>query len=919
MASNEAYDPFGEVATPIPKQKVVEDAYDPFSDVPTASVEVADVPLAPPMGDVPSQDLMEQPDTAPKEFSFEDYFMNKAKSVGDTIESGIEYLYGAGEAATTLATGSGAAIFGGIGGLGTLMQGYDSEQATNLVEKTMEDYTFIPKTEKGQQVLSTLSAPFEMWGQYTDEKADEAFYGFGEGEAGAVMGTAVKTAYEAVPAAFGLKPLTTAAKTATTGARTTANLTKLMRDDIARAEVQKKGAKGAVLRDIDDLKEGLAQVEKTDKIVNEIPLNLTLGEKTGSRGLLSRQKELETLDAKSIGQAFSRRKANIEAIDNFLTEKFGKSAPAVHKAFTEAKGKIDLAINKLDERITAVNKKREALYKRVGGSLEASGKNLRKLADENYQIAKAKGAALYGKVDNTIIDLAPVYSKVQELMEGKYAGKAANQIPDVLFDLNTRQLKALEDAKKTSLTASLTGQPIGKGMYRTQLKEVRELDSELGKAIAAEEGSLKPDRVVMRDLSIIKKELQKTMDSLELVDDPKVAEAYTKAKNYWRTEVADKYYSGLGKRIRQVRDKEWSIADEKLIDEMFSPAKMRTGGVKAAQEFKAIYGQAPEAIEQLNIGVLQKLKNKMPVRNGVKVIDQNALDNFKRAHASVLAEFPTIARQIDNIGAANEALAAMQTRLLVKQTRIKKGALAEALGTADYGQILDTAVKNPAVMKRLNTMVKGKEAREGLSLAVGDYLLNKHTVPHKDIEGVSYINADGVLKDLQRNGGSLSLAMEPKHLKALNEAYTALKILDRSELPTGVRPTVSVGKKIHETLGSSPRSILNMWRAMNQGRTSKVDVAAVLAGGLANSLNNKRVVALERAAHYDYNAARLLKELAEAEQMTPALNKRMLGVFDRLGLGAVTAAIEPEEETRADKERAIRKSTSTYNLMKGIR
>jgi len=90
-------------------------------------------------------------------------------------------LRGTGEAATTFLTGALAQPVAGLAGIGELVSsfimGEDDAlfQATERINQVSRALTFQPRTETGQDILETVSVPFEKFGELTTAGGDVVF------------------------------------------------------------------------------------------------------------------------------------------------------------------------------------------------------------------------------------------------------------------------------------------------------------------------------------------------------------------------------------------------------------------------------------------------------------------------------------------------------------------------------------------------------------------------------------------------------------------------------------------------------------------------------------------------------------------------------------------------------------------------
>lgn len=854
----------------------------------------------------------------PASRGFQGYIEDTKEAVGEIMD----WQRGAGESIAALATGIPATVVAGLAGEGALLQGYSPEQASALIKGVQEDYSYKPDSPEAAKILSAISYPFEKWGEFTSYLADNVFEATKDAplqDTGALLATAVKTAGEMAPVVVPTKAITAPVKVGTTISRTIGKTVEGVVSKKARERYIQQRAIDEIKADVADIAGLQKEAEKVSLIKEKIPgYSPTLAETTGSRALIAKQQQIDTQTPATLETAHARRIANKIAIQNFLDDSFGRQTPNIIKIFQDAKGQVDEALNKIDSELDSVRKKREALVADEPISQQVVGGALRKLADDEFQLTKAKGEALYNKIGDVPINTKPVYGKVNELMTTRFANYAEDQIPPVFKDI-MGEYKALQGAVEKTPADPMTGRPaiIPEANYNQTLSKVRSLDKRLGRDIASEEASFRPDQTRIAALVEVRQALSKQMDSLELASDKAVVQTYKDAKQYWKEQVADRFYRGVGKRVRDSKYGEWNIADEKIIDEMFSPAKLKSGGVKAAQEFKAVYGENPEAMAQLNLGAMQKFRD-FVVDKKTGVINPDRVEIFKDRYREVLGEYPRIQEQIKDLGSSNQALADLQKVILNKKAAMERDAFTKAVNTDTPYTLVSTAMKDPTIMRRLKGALKSEDAVNGLSKQVSDVLIRESS-KRSPLDGNEYIDSSLMYSNLDKYKDSLAVGLTPKHLKALTDAYEALMRLDRVPLATKAAGGGSLGDTVTQAVGTSPRSLLNMMRARQQGRTSTVDIASVVSGGILNKIYKRRILELEKAAHYDMDAAVVLKQLATADKMTEGLYNKISSTLFRLGLGAEMAAKEPAE-TRGQKERRIAEEYNLYKYrgMKGL-
>lgn len=116
------------------------------------------------------------------------------KSLSDSFGNVLDTAKSVGETALNQASGLGAQIIGGWRGLTELAQGHGIDAAANAVNQEIQNRTYQPQTQGGQNLTEASALPGQALGYVADKVGNAVNEAAGPGAA-----TAVKTAIEAAP------------------------------------------------------------------------------------------------------------------------------------------------------------------------------------------------------------------------------------------------------------------------------------------------------------------------------------------------------------------------------------------------------------------------------------------------------------------------------------------------------------------------------------------------------------------------------------------------------------------------------------------------------------------------------------------------------------------------------------------------
>lgn len=241
---------------------------------------------------------------------------------------------------------------------------------------------------------------------------------------------------------------------------------------------------------------------------------------------------------------------------------------------------------------------------------------------------------------------------------------------------------------------------------------------------------LQPNSVKAARLRQMRDEFEDIMNDVDLGDSTLNAKWKNFRKQY-KTEYIDRFKEQTAKRV-VAKDgySHFLTQDEQIAQKFFKPDS--AGGVSSAREYRNIFRDNPQALEDYRAIVLDSLRNAAN-RNGR--LDGNALEKWRNSHREALDVFPEIGREISTMSGRVKALSERGKLLDEMQTKFENSALVTELdrfkrGSGDSMQMVRNAMQNPQYMRELMANISGHaDAHAALKRAVWEDTIGKMQTP----------------------------------------------------------------------------------------------------------------------------------------------------------------------------------------------
>lgn len=810
--------------------------------------------------------------------------------VGGVLETGFSMV-----GAAALETGA---------GLTMLWKGLADKATPNYEGKVHPDYEQIhedfmklvpePGTETGKGISNSLAYFAKFLDTLSSGAGDIAFETTDSPAAGAAAKTGVEYLLPIVIAGpIGLM--------ATRGAKLVGWGAKKI-PQVASAEARAAAAQEIVSSNINHI------VGDSDMLGNAVALNEQMKAKFGPEFSLDlaaatdnpvaaiRKLQLLREDGRFLQESMRQTEANEKAVNKFLSDNFTPDDKLTKAIVSRAKGNLQ-AIEEasslhrmaLDEQLNAQLERlnRAKLDPDAGDTEAVRGEVTRSVVESRYEAARLEGKIKYEKVGNVELTSAPLFNTLREL------NKVSKDLPDNVIPSSFgffketlgKYSKGMSQPLEKSMIVDARGNPISTARLPDDIRGIKSKDAiELEQAISREKRALLRAENSNNDYARKKLQFLDSMDQsvksvlheLDTHPDISVRNAYTDAKNHWRDEVSvyysDVYGDLLEAKVPGRKDSGYKLASEKVYSTISKDSNTMSKFVKR-------FGDSPEVMDELS-DYFYRQYSKHAFKGNTKEFNQAAANKWLEDNKSVLAAMDGGVFYNDFVGTTADLVTAQnKTAQMARKQKVRETyGLTKALETADLGAVIKAAIKEPKDMSRLVNMTP-KHLRPVLSEAVGSHILEKHSkFSSNGLRKVDYTN---LYDDLVQNEKNLSKAMSQEHIQDLKTVADYYRRQEATRTPiTGQYKKEDIDPlKAYTDLSS--RSLMNLVRAHNQGRTGPVDVAGQVVGGLITKLYRENVYALEMKAYTDPKVAKAMADLARNEGKTLG-TKSALNLVDAL-------------------------------------
>jgi hypothetical protein len=583
------------------------------------------------------------------------------------------------------------------------------------------------------------------------------------------------------------------------------------------------------------------RLQDADKVAQEIPrFDPSLAERTQSPSIVKLQSDLEgRMTGQELDAAVARRVVNEDAVRQFSET----SRPQTDLGADEA----------LEAGLDRIGRLRDKLTE-AGASVEARQQNVAGRLPEVD--ARQQGRVIRERLEQAIGDEHKAFERIateQGLNDPGFKVPFAGFRDDIM--------QAYQEASRLKMNPGVDAMEAPPRMIaRIQAAQgeqdfaaLMELRSDISGSIRRAERMPTTDDTYLRGLRAMKRAFDGALEkAVANTNDPAIAERYANFRRAYREQYVEpfKQFASAETLARDAYGA-FKTPDERVAQNFFSP-----GGVTAARQFKTVFDGDRAAFAALEATALDSLRS-AAIRDGV--IEPRAFQRWARDHASVLKEFPDLARRVGDIGSANDALLARQSSLAERTKMVENSLLAKAVRRIDADstspqRVIDDAMaaESPRRMNQIAGAVRGAgnaDARAALQRSVWDTMAD--------------LPPGGIAQAINvKEKHLLAAGLTPSHLRALKIIDGARVMMSATRAPTGSANIPSSVEAFVRTFGIRPDMLANRLREIHTGRSEPAYV-------LTNVLSN--VFARKQQQHMDEAFRLVLYDRELAEQLASSI------------------------------------------------
>lgn len=614
-----------------------------------------------------------------------------------------------------------------------------------------------------------------------------------------------------------------------------------------------------------------AQTSKEVGALGGLAFNPTLGQRTGSAGVIALEKGLASSSSANLTRHEIATRAATQAVDAAETAAFGAargiaSAPARSRT-TRMESALNARLEVLNDAETRLGGRfPEVGQQQVGEALNAARHDAMKIATN---LKNAKYSELYEAADKAgiSVDMSDVAALVKQIegknvfqdypavfgaIQGRYTAKAAKPKIDAGRKI---QPKVFNDAST----------PVKPATFEEVHSLVRRTNADL--AAAAQSGNRDGVYYLTRTKELLQGKLAK-YDGPEFGD---FSKQYSETTSFFRDKFARVFREGAGGRLGAVNRFGDAIDDEKVLDQFFTPSGM--------DDFNEIFAGVDAAQEVLRSGVMEKFATNV-LRDGA--VNAKLAGAWMHRHREVLNRMPHIRKELELAVADQQGIINARQLVKVRQKNIDNTYIGKLSRTDNPEKMILDALRDPQKIRSLAALARDPKSQAVMARSVMREL-PKAAGKQEPLDFL-IANAEALRP--------LMLRLGPQHEKNLRTIASARGILARSETPS----TVTGGKlesAFKEATGTGPTQLLNDWRNIYRGHQSIFAAAGSFAGRYLNKAAYERQSALTIEALYNPEVAEDLMKAITSEKLTPAHTNKISNHL--LSLGYKATAHEPEE------------------------
>lgn len=576
----------------------------------------------------------------------------------------------------------------------------------------------------------------------------------------------------------------------------------------------------------------------------------SIGEATGSPGLIKQQTDIESQASGAFLEKVTKRHAeNLEAIKQYSQKVGPKSDLDAEYIIDTADGKLKTVGAQID-RLAGKNiqKKRDLVSEIPTIDRMSSGKSIR----EGIQKAKTERSLEMSVLANELgisdVDLTQPFDSFKTQLMEKYR-------PDSRFEDTEAFPKVL---------SRIVGDEPGTPTSFNDVKSVRERVSD---SIIDEMGTATPNRKKLRTLVMLKKDIDGFIDSQAGA----LGNKYKQFRQEYFENYVKPFESGAVFKARNKNGTGFYQTNDEHVASIF------LDNPSASKQYMEIFANDPAAIESMKNAALDDLR-RAATDDGI--LNPSKLKTWVRKRSEALEMMPEVKQAVDDVATAQNRLENRQIQLASRKKEIENISLAKKIsryskGDASADQVLSDAVHNPKKMRQLLSFVSGDdEAEDALKRIVWE-------------NATSGTSADTV-KFMAQNEKSLGVLFRRKQLRDMYDISLMKAISESVKPPTGSALSnvelPGVLRAVENITGMKIPQFGTRLYALNSGRVAKSYIAAEAAMSALRATGRLRAEAIWKDALYDPELARELANAVIYRDVKKETAKKIGGRVFALGL-----------------------------------
>lgn len=592
----------------------------------------------------------------------------------------------------------------------------------------------------------------------------------------------------------------------------------------------------------------------------------SLAEATGSPALTRTQQGLEGIASGEHLERYAERHArNRAAVSRYAEEKAPEGGgPDI--VVDTATGKVTSLVAGIEQDIAAVEGRRAGLMP-PRADRAGIGEALRGSLNDRRAQVKAQMSALADELGLNDLDVTGSVRALANRLRGSIEPNNPlndKTVPDAYTDLKTA-LRATEQSE------GVVFGPMGRQSTTTvtqpkqfTLDDLMSFRSRIGDDIRDELSSATPKRARVRKLLEMRREIDAAVDDIgNSIDDPELAGRYQTFRSRYYEDYIQTFEQGAAFKARRTKAQgDYLVPDERVADIFAAP-----GNVTAARQFKAIFGDDPQAMDALAASVVDDLISSAVVDGA---LDPKRFAGWRRRWGSVLDEFPTLRDTIDGKARLNETLLERRAHLTDRRMAIEGQILTKELtrageGTIDPEDVIAGAMKSRGRMSAL-MMRLSPEAQSALKRDVWFRALK--------------MGPDKVDHDM------LKTVLGDEHYRNLQTIYDAEAILARTAPPAGKPDAPTPFAEAEALLGMGLPQFGSRVFAWKSGRMQKGYLAVDVISRFFRGRSMYETARIYEEALYNPAVAADLAEMIRVKGIKPEVANRLNTRLFNLGLGS---------------------------------